>query len=68
MEDPDSKRPTTVHDAILNIAAAWESLKPETIQNCFKKAGFRNNGVDAVLQEAEGPVIPTVGFSWILFH
>lgn len=56
IEDPDSKRPLTVHDAILNIAAAWEAIKPETIQNCFKKAGFRNNDVDVVLEEEE-PVI-----------
>ena len=55
IEDPDSKRPQTVHDAILNIAAAWEGIKSETIQNCFKKAGFRNNEVDVVLEEE--PVI-----------
>ncbi|CAH0713248.1 unnamed protein product, partial [Brenthis ino] len=57
MEDPDSKRPLTVHDAILNIAAAWEAIKPETIQNCFKKAGFRNNVVDVVLEEEGEPLI-----------
>ncbi|XP_045496574.1 tigger transposable element-derived protein 4-like [Colias croceus] len=56
IEDPDSKRPLTVHDAILNIAAAWEAIKPETIQNCFKKSGFRNNEVEVVLEEEE-PVI-----------
>ncbi|CAG4958200.1 unnamed protein product [Colias eurytheme] len=56
IEDSDSKRPLTVHDVILNIAAAWEAIKPETIQNCFTKAGFRNNEVDAVLEEEE-PVI-----------
>ncbi|XP_045520537.1 tigger transposable element-derived protein 4-like [Pieris brassicae] len=57
MEDPDSKRPFTVHDAILNIAAAWEAIKPETIQNCFKKAGFRNNVVDVVLKEEEPEIL-----------
>lgn len=57
MEDPDSKRPLTVHDAILNIAAAWEAIKPETIQNCFKKAGFRNNVVDVVLEEEKPEIL-----------
>ncbi|KAK9680017.1 hypothetical protein QE152_g39489 [Popillia japonica] len=53
MEDPGSKRPLNVHDAIINIAAAWEAIKPETIQNWFKKAGLRNNEVDVALEEEE---------------
>lgn len=57
MEDPDSKRPLAAHGAILNIAAAREATKPEPIQNCFKKAGFRNNWVDVMLEEEEEPVI-----------
>ncbi|KAK9873875.1 hypothetical protein WA026_002230 [Henosepilachna vigintioctopunctata] len=50
MEDPDSKPPLTVHDALLHIAAASEAIKLETTQNCFKKVGFRNNGVDVELE------------------
>ncbi|KAK9753780.1 hypothetical protein QE152_g1764 [Popillia japonica] len=53
MEDPGSKRSLNVHDAIINIAAAWEAIKPETIQNWFKKAGFRNNEVDVALEKEE---------------
>ncbi|KAK9752050.1 hypothetical protein QE152_g4483 [Popillia japonica] len=56
MEDPGSKRPSNVHDTIINIAAAWEPIKPETIQNCFKRAGFRKNQVDVGLEE-EQPTI-----------
>ncbi|KAK9701355.1 hypothetical protein QE152_g30650 [Popillia japonica] len=36
MEDPGSKRPLTVHNAIINIAAAWEAIKPETNQLSLK--------------------------------
>lgn len=57
MADPDSKRTLivqTVHDAILNIAAAWEAIKPATVQNCFKKAGFRNN---VMLEQEEETMI-----------
>ncbi|KAK9701354.1 hypothetical protein QE152_g30651 [Popillia japonica] len=43
---------------IINIAAAWETIKPETIQNCFKKAGFRNNEVDVALEEEEPTILP----------
>ncbi|XP_063360017.1 tigger transposable element-derived protein 4-like [Cydia amplana] len=41
-ENPDSKTPLNLHDAILYIAAAWQAIKTETIQNSFVKAGFRN--------------------------
>lgn len=57
MADTDRKRTLIVqslHDAILNIAAAWEAIKPATIQNCFKKAGFRNN---VMLEQEEEPMI-----------
>ncbi|KAK9711662.1 hypothetical protein QE152_g25320 [Popillia japonica] len=53
MVDRGSKRPLNVHDAIINIAAAWEAIKLETIQNWFKKVGFHNNEVDVVLEEEE---------------
>ncbi|KAL3273026.1 hypothetical protein HHI36_014482 [Cryptolaemus montrouzieri] len=56
MENPDSKRALTIHDTILNISAAWEAIKPETNQNCYKKAGFRNNGVDDVLEGEKEPI------------
>ncbi|KAK9719727.1 hypothetical protein QE152_g22534 [Popillia japonica] len=42
MEDPGSKRPLTVHNAIINIAV---------------KAGFRNNEVDVALEEEEPTIL-----------
>ncbi|CAF4947783.1 unnamed protein product [Pieris macdunnoughi] len=36
---------------------AWKAIKPETIQNCFKKAGFRNNVVDVVLEDEEPEIL-----------
>ncbi|XP_048006503.1 tigger transposable element-derived protein 4-like [Leguminivora glycinivorella] len=57
MDDPDSKRPLNVHDAILNISAAWQAIKPETIQNCFKKAGFRNDERNIVLEQEEPTIL-----------
>ncbi|KAK9703963.1 hypothetical protein QE152_g28994 [Popillia japonica] len=33
------------------------TIKPETIQNCFKKAGFRNNEVDVALEEEEPTIL-----------
>ncbi|CAK1556035.1 unnamed protein product [Leptosia nina] len=52
-EEPASERPFTVHDAILNLAASWEAVKPETIQKCFATAGLSNNVVDEVEEEPE---------------
>lgn len=42
-----------MHDVIINIAAACEAFQPETIQNCFKKAGFRNNVDNFLLEEVQ---------------
>ena len=38
-EDPNFK--PNVLDAIRMIAAAWELVKPETLKNCFRKAGWK---------------------------
>ena len=35
-----STRKITVLDAMHFIKAAWDSVKEETIQNCFNEAGF----------------------------
>ncbi|CAH0730271.1 unnamed protein product, partial [Brenthis ino] len=43
--------------SILLPQTAWQAIQPETIQNCFKKEGFRNNVVDVVLEEEEEPLI-----------
>ncbi|XP_063241046.1 tigger transposable element-derived protein 3-like [Bacillus rossius redtenbacheri] len=44
--------PTTLKfnilDALHNIAYSWNKVQPETIANCFKKAGFFSSGVTAV--------------------
>ncbi|XP_063378625.1 tigger transposable element-derived protein 4-like [Cydia fagiglandana] len=51
-EKPDSKTPLNLHDGILYIAAAWQAIRTETIQNSFDKAGFRNNVELEVIQPA----------------
>lgn len=34
------KKSVTILDAICYITAVWEEVTRETVQNCFKKAGF----------------------------
>ncbi|CAK1587236.1 unnamed protein product [Parnassius mnemosyne] len=68
MEDPDSKRPLNVHEAILNIAAVWHAIKPKTIQNCFKKAGFRHNESDVLLGEEPAILQGFSGYSSIDYN
>lgn len=40
MKALECKQPVNAHDAILFVTAAWDAMKPETIQNSLKKAGF----------------------------
>ena len=45
----------TVLDAIRMISAAWEDVKPDTVKNCFRKAGWKkdNDGGDYQREEEE---------------
>lgn len=41
MEETNSRKTVDVLEAIRTVADAWHTdVKPETIQNCFRKAGF----------------------------
>lgn len=40
MDDPMTKLKINVLDAMHWVTASWEDMKPETIQNCFRKAGL----------------------------
>ena len=39
-----------VLDAIRMVSAAWDEVKPETVKNCFRKAGWKK---DAVVTDAD---------------
>ncbi|KAI5644420.1 tc5 transposase DNA-binding domain-containing protein [Phthorimaea operculella] len=53
----------TVLDAVQYIGAAWKLLKPETIQTCFKKAGFLKGDVD---KNVDDVVVPGCSRSFLV--
>lgn len=56
MDDIEKGIQTTklsVLDALHNLTAAWHNVTPQTIQNCFKKAGFREGVAEETTLELE---------------
>ena len=45
------RKPVNILDAIHYVAAAWESIEPETIQNCFRKVKFGVGGMRPQLEK-----------------
>jgi len=43
-------------DAIFMLAEAWDNLSPDTIQNCWRKAGFPGVVVDSQFDSDEESV------------
>ncbi|KAK7105522.1 hypothetical protein V1264_016888 [Littorina saxatilis] len=36
----------TLLDAVRNLKRAWDNVKPSTVRNCFRKAGFNRSDLD----------------------
>ena len=49
-------------DAIRMISAAWEEVKPETIKNCFQKAGWKKAD-NAIMQNKDENNMNTIPLS-----
>ena len=59
--DAQSTFKPTVLDAIRMISAAWQEVKPTTLKNCFRKAGWKKEGgmeSEADEEEEEEDLIP----------
>ena len=40
LASPSESYKVSLLDAIHTLAASWDSVQPQTIANCFRKAGF----------------------------
>lgn len=53
-----SAKHVTLLDAVHMLNKAWKSVKPETIQNCFRKAGFSQRNADSQGEVEADTTIP----------
>lgn len=69
MEQKRNVKPASVNllDAMYYLSAAWDSIKPETILNCFRKAGFTKIEDDEglILEESEELDDPLLSQDWV---
>lgn len=62
----DSSKKYNILESIFFVEAAWKKVSIETIQNCFRKAGFDKDIYDSIEFDEEDDCIPLIDLQMLI--